>query len=276
MKEHVRKRVTEMQRRHDMRVGLSIVRVGNSAASQIYVSSKKKQCQEVGIRSFEHHFPEHATQEAIMAQVQSLNDDPEVHGIIVQLPLPAHMNTQEVIQSVAVEKDVDGLHPNNLGLLFSGVPRFVPCTPLGCLELIRSVEEDIAGLHAVVIGASNLVGKPMAQLLLNEKCTVTVLHSRSRNCAAVARQADILVAAAGAAHLVGADWVKPGAIVIDVGINRIMDQDGATDIIGDVDFEQVKGHVKAITPVPGGVGPMTVVSLLLNTLRAAELSLKLG
>lgn len=274
MKQYVSQHFDELRYEYHLRPGLAIVRIGDNPASQVYVASKKRQCREVGIRSFEHHLANHTTTEELTELIQELNTDPEVHGIIVQLPLPNHIKQNDVLFAIAPQKDVDGLHPENLGRLFIGAPHFVPCTPLGCLELIRSVEPRLDGKHVVVVGASNLVGKPMAQLMLNQGCSVTTLHSRSVAPDQIAKQADILIVAVGKAKLVNQSWVKHGAIVIDVGINRILNDDGTTDIVGDVDFDDVKDQVKAITPVPGGVGPMTVVSLLINTLKAAENSVR--
>lgn len=251
---------------HGILPGLAILRVGDDPASKVYVASKKKQCKEVGIHAVEHYLPADTPQERVLALIQQLNHEPTIHGFIVQLPLPPHLDRNILLRSIDPLKDVDGLHPENLGLLFYGSPRFIPCTPKGCLALILAIEQDLQGLHAVVVGASNLVGKPMAQLLLQKGCTVTTLHSRSKNPASLAAQADILVVAAGVPGLVTAEWVKPGAIVIDVGINRIADK----QLVGDVDFAMVKDKVRAITPVPGGVGPLTVASLLQNTLQAAE------
>lgn len=248
--------------------GLAVILVGDDPASHVYVANKIKACAEVGIESHEQRMPENASEADIRHVIQNLNAHPDVHGILLQLPLPAHLaDAQErLVQSIAPEKDVDGLTTINAGKLFLGIKDgLVPCTPQGSLLLIKSVRENISGLNAVVIGRSNLFGKPMAQLLLNENCTVTTAHSKTKDLAAVCKNADILVAAVGRAKMVKGDWIKPGAIVIDVGINRL----DTGKLAGDVDYEDalpVAGH---ITPVPGGVGPMTIACLLFNTLKAA-------
>jgi methylenetetrahydrofolate dehydrogenase (NADP+)/methenyltetrahydrofolate cyclohydrolase len=255
--------------------GLAVVLVGEDPASQIYVRSKMRQTVEAGMRSFDHTLPAATSQAELLALIARLNADPDVHGILVQLPLPPHIDAQTIIEAVDPGKDVDGFHPLNAGRLLAGIPGFVSCTPLGCLFLIKSVREDLAGLEAVVIGRSNIVGKPMAQLLLGQSCTVTMAHSKTRELAQVCRRADILVAAVGRPELVRGDWIKPGAIVIDVGVNRIPNPaagEGKARIVGDVAFEEAKAVAAAITPVPGGVGPMTIACLLRNTLEAAHLS----
>lgn len=255
--------------------GLAVVLVGDDPASQVYVGSKVKQTTEVGMRSIEHRLPADATEAALLALVAKLNVDSCVDGILVQLPLPKHIDADKVIEAIAPEKDVDGFHPVNVGRLSTGGRAFVPCTPRGSMKLIKSVRQDLSGLHAVVVGRSNIVGKPMLQLLLAENCTVTVAHSRTKDLAAVCRQADILVAAVGRPKLLGAECVKPGAIVIDVGINRITDPaSGKNRLVGDVDFDAAKAVAGAITPVPGGVGPMTIACLLENTLDGFEANLK--
>jgi methylenetetrahydrofolate dehydrogenase (NADP+)/methenyltetrahydrofolate cyclohydrolase len=251
--------------------GLAVVQVGEVAASSVYVRNKVKTALAAGIASFEHHLPAETTQAGLLDLVRQLNNDPSVHGILVQLPLPDHMNASEVIETIAPEKDVDGFHPMNAGRLATGLPGFVPCTPLGSLALIHQVRRDLKGMHAVVIGRSNIVGKPMAHLLLAQDCTVTVAHSRTRDLPGVAAQADILVAAVGRPNMVQGSWVKPGAIVIDVGINRIT-VEGKGKLVGDVDFESARERAGAITPVPGGVGPMTVACLMVNTLKAAYMA----
>lgn len=250
---------------HKIMPGLAVVIVGDDPASQIYVAKKQKLAAKVGLRSFVHSLPKNTSQDEMLKLVQKLNAQKTVHGILVQLPLPKQIDTNTILRTIDPAKDVDGLHIENVGRLMSGQPGLLPCTPLGCMMLIKKVEKNLAGLHAVVIGRSNLVGKPVAQLLLRENCTVTMCHSRTPQLAHMARQADILVVAVGKPGLVKADWVKPGAIVIDVGINRM--KDGA--IVGDVDFEAVSKVAGHITPVPGGVGPMTVACLLGNTVVAA-------
>jgi len=255
-----------------VRPGLAVVLVGDDPASQVYVRNKARQTVEVGMRSFDHSLPATTTEDELLALVARLNADPEVDGILVQLPLPAHIDAQKVIEAIDPAKDVDGFHPVNAGRLLTGIPGLVPCTPLGCLMLIRSVRPDIAGLDAVVVGRSNIVGKPMAQLLVGASCTVTVAHSKTRNLAELCRRADIIVAAVGRPEMVRGDWVKPGATVIDVGINRVAapeQGEGKTRLVGDVAFAEARDVAGAITPVPGGVGPMTIACLLRNTLAAA-------
>jgi len=258
--------------RQGIRPGLAVVLVGEDPASQIYVRSKAKLTVEAGMASFEHVLPASTSEAELLALVARLNADPAVDGILVQLPLPKQIDAQKVIEAIDPAKDVDGFHPVNAGRLMTGVPGFVSCTPLGCLLLIRSVRPDLAGLDAVVIGRSNIVGKPMAQLLLSQSCTVTVAHSRTRDLPEVCRRADILVAAVGRPEMVRGDWVKPGAIVIDVGINRVPNPaagEGKARVVGDVAYEEAARVASAITPVPGGVGPMTIACLLRNTLEAA-------
>ena len=252
--------------------GLAVVLVGDDPASQVYVRNKARQTVEAGMRSFEHRLAASASEAEVLALVARLNADPAVDGILVQLPLPQQVDTQKVIEAIDPAKDVDGFHPINAGRLMTGVPGFVSCTPLGCLLLIRSIQPQLSGLDAVVIGRSNIVGKPMAQLLVGQNCTVTIAHSRTRNLAELCRRADILVAAVGRPGMVRGDWVKPGAIVIDVGINRVPDPDageGRTRLVGDVEYAEAAKVAGAITPVPGGVGPMTIACLLRNTLEAA-------
>ncbi|MDO5613273.1 MAG: bifunctional methylenetetrahydrofolate dehydrogenase/methenyltetrahydrofolate cyclohydrolase FolD [Paracoccus sp. (in: a-proteobacteria)] len=243
--------------------GLAVVLVGEDPASAVYVRSKGKMTREVGMNSYEHRLPADTAQDDLLALIDQLNNDPAVNGILVQLPLPRHMDESAVINAIAPEKDVDGFHILNVGRLATGQKAMVPCTPLGCLMLLRDHLGDLSGKNAVVIGRSNIVGKPMAQLLLRDSATVTVAHSRTQDLPGLCRQADILVAAVGRPKMVAADWVKPGAVVIDVGINR-------TDegLVGDVDFDAVQPVAGAITPVPGGVGPMTIACLLANTLTA--------
>lgn len=258
--------------RQGIRPGLAVVLVGEDPASQIYVRSKAKLTVEVGMASFEHILPASTSEAELLALVAKLNADPAVDGILVQLPLPKQIDAQKVIEAIDPGKDVDGFHPINAGRLMTGVPGFVSCTPLGCLLLIQSLERDLAGLDAVVVGRSNIVGKPMAQLLLSQSCTVTTAHSKTRDLPDVCRRADILVAAVGRPEMVRGDWVKPGAIVIDVGINRVPNPaagEGKTRVVGDVAYEEAAKVASAITPVPGGVGPMTIACLLRNTLEAA-------
>ena len=249
--------------------GLAVVLVGEDAASQVYVRSKGKATEEAGMISIAHRLPADTSQEALLSLVRDLNADPAVDGILVQLPLPKHIDEQAVIEAIDPDKDVDGFHPLNAGRLASGLDGFVPCTPLGCLMLLKSRLGDLSGLDAVVIGRSNIVGKPMVQLLLRESCTVTVAHSRTRDLPAVVRRADIVVAAVGRPGMVRGDWLKPGATVIVVGINRVPTEDGKSRLVGDVAFDEALEVAGAITPVPKGVGPMTIAVLLRNTLVSA-------
>jgi methylenetetrahydrofolate dehydrogenase (NADP+) / methenyltetrahydrofolate cyclohydrolase len=248
--------------------GLAVVLVGDDPASQVYVRSKGKQTIEVGMASFEHRLSRDTSQEELLELIDKLNTDPAVHGILVQLPLPPHLDTDLVINAIDPGKDVDGFHISNVGLLGTGQKAMVPCTPLGCLMLLRNYHGSLAGMHAVVIGRSNIVGKPMAALLLRDSCTVTIAHSRTKDLPSMVRQADIVVAAVGRPELVKGDWIKPGATVIDVGINRVPDDVGGTRLVGDVDYNDAARVAGAITPVPGGVGPMTIACLLANTLTA--------
>lgn len=256
--------------------GLAVVLVGEDPASQVYVRNKHKATVEAGMQSFEHRLAEETTEQELLGLIDQLNADPEVHGILVQLPLPDHLDSDLVINAIDPSKDVDGFHISNVGLLGTGQKSMVPCTPLGCLLMLRDVHESLSGLNAVVIGRSNIVGKPMAQLLLGESCTVTIAHSRTKDLADVVRGADIVVAAVGRPKMVPGDWIKPGATVIDVGINRIeapekgLREDGTvkTRLVGDVDFDSCVEVAGAITPVPGGVGPMTIACLLANTVTA--------
>jgi methylenetetrahydrofolate dehydrogenase (NADP+) / methenyltetrahydrofolate cyclohydrolase len=248
--------------------GLAVVLVGDDPASQVYVRSKGKRTVEAGMRSIEHVLPEATSEAELLALVARLNADPEVDGILVQLPLPKHISADKVIAAIDPAKDVDGFHPINVGRLAIGADALVPCTPLGSLMLLRSVRKDLAGLEAVIVGRSNIVGKPMAQLLLGESCTVTVAHSKTRDLPAVCRRADILVAAVGRPEMIRGDWVKPGAIVVDVGINRTPGEGGKSRLVGDVNYAEASAVAWAITPVPGGVGPMTIACLLHNTLKA--------
>ena len=245
--------------------GLAVVLVGDDPASAVYVRSKDRACREAGMASFEHRLPADTPQADLVALVKQLNADPAVDGILVQLPLPDHINANVIIATIDPDKDVDGFHPVNAGRLATGLHGFVPCTPLGCLMLLKDVRGDLAGLDAVVIGRSNIVGKPMAQLLIGESCTVTVAHSKTRDLPDAVRRADIVIAAVGRAEMVRGDWIKPGATVIDVGINRV---DGK--LVGDVAYAEASAVAGAITPVPGGVGPMTIACLLQNTLTSAQ------
>ena len=253
------------------KAGLAVVLVGEDPASQVYVRNKGKQTVACGMASFEYKLPADTPEADLLALVERLNSDPAVDGILVQLPLPSHMNEQKVIATINPDKDVDGFHVVNVGRLATGLPGFVPCTPLGCVMLLKDKLGSLSGLDAVVIGRSNIVGKPMAQLLIAESCTVTVAHSRTRNLPEVVRRADIVVAAVGRAEMVKGDWIKPGATVIDVGINRVpAAEEGKSRLVGDVDFASACEVAGAITPVPGGVGPMTIAVLLRNTIVAAH------
>ena len=261
--------VAQLKADHGITPGLAVVLAGDDPASQIYVRNKGLQAREAGMNSFEYRLPVTLTQTGLLARIAELNGDPAINGILVQLPLPPQIDPQPVIEAIAVSKDVDGFHPLNAGLLAVGGTAMVPCTPLGCLMLIKAQVGNLSGLRAVVLGRSNIVGKPLAALLLREHCTVTLAHSRTRDLAEECRRADILVAAVGKAQMVKGDWIKPGATVIDVGINRIPTPDGKGRLVGDVDFAAAVEVAGAITPVPGGVGPMTIACLLLNTLTAA-------
>ena len=268
IREQVAVHVAALKAEHQITPGLAVVLVGEDPASQVYVRSKGKQTTEVGMNSYEHKLDAGTSEADLLALIDQLNADPAVHGILVQLPLPKHLNEDLVINSIAPEKDVDGFHISNVGLLGTGQKSMVPCTPLGCLMMLRDHHGSLSGLDAVVIGRSNIVGKPMVQLLLNDSCTVTVAHSRTKNLPDVVRRADIVVAAVGRAQMVPGDWIKPGATVIDVGINRIDKPEGGTRLVGDVDYESCAAVGGAITPVPGGVGPMTIACLLANTVTA--------
>ena len=249
--------------------GLTVILIGEDPASQIYVRNKEKFANEIGINSKILRFDSSITEEALTKEIHKLNQDREVHGILVQLPLPKHINSKNIINQIEPSKDVDGFHPINVGNLSSGNDALVPCTPYGCYLLLKEVISDFNGLNAVVIGRSNINGKPMTQLLLKENCTVTITHSKTKNLKNICQGADILVASVGIAKLVKQDWIKSDCVVIDVGINRI-EENGSKKLVGDVDFENVKDKVKAITPVPGGVGPMTISCLLQNTLKAYQ------
>ena len=258
-------KVARLKDEHGITPGLAVVLVGDDPASQVYVASKTRQTSECGMKSLEFRLAADASETELLSMIDTLNQRPDVHGILVQLPLPGHINEQAVLQRIHPAKDVDGFTPVNVGTLSLGLPALVPCTPQGCILLIKSALPDLSGKHAVVIGRSNIVGKPLAQLLLRENCTVTIAHSKTANLPEICRQADILAAAVGRPEFVKGDWVKPGAVVIDVGINRV---DGK--LVGDVDFAASCKNASAITPVPGGVGPMTIACLLKNTYEAAH------
>jgi len=263
--------INDLREKYKITPGLAVVLVGNDPASEIYVRNKGIQTKEAGMNSFEYRLPENTSENDLLAKVEELNSDRSVNGILVQFPVPKHMEQQKIIEKILPSKDVDGLHPVNSGYLASGLKGLVPCTPQGASLLIKDSLPSLSGLHAVIVGRSNLVGKPIAQLLLRENCTVTICHSKTKNLKEVCLSADVLVAAVGISELVKEDWVKDGAVVIDVGINRLPapeNGEGKTKLVGDVDFERVKNKASAITPVPGGVGPMTIACLLLNTLAA--------
>lgn len=266
VRQRLARRVQRLQERNGAVPGLAVILVGDNPASVVYVRNKRRACEELGIRSWVHHLPAETPAGALGDLIDRLNDDPEVHGVLLQLPLPGQLQAAAFLSRIDPQKDVDGFHPMNMGRLLEGRPHLVPCTPAGILELIDSTGIELEGKRAVVVGRSNIVGKPTALLLLSRHATVTICHSRTKNLPAVCREADVLVAAVGKARMVGGDWIKPGAVVIDVGINRT--EEG--QLTGDVDFEAaslVAGH---ITPVPGGVGPMTVAMLMENTVKAAE------
>ena len=265
----IARKVELLKQQHSVTPGLAVVLVGEDPASQVYVRSKGKQTVEAGMNSYEHKLDASTSQEDLLALIDRLNKEPDVHGILVQLPLPDHIDEETVVNSVSVDKDVDGFHLSNVGKLATGAEGIVPCTPLGSLMMLKDQLGDLSGMKAIVVGRSNIVGKPMAALLLKESCTVTIAHSRTRDLPGECRQADILVAAVGRPEMVKGDWIKPGATVIDVGINRIDNGDGGTRLVGDVEFESAEKVAGAITPVPGGVGPMTIACLLHNTLQQA-------
>lgn len=272
LKSRIQNDVETLKQVHSVVPGLAVVLVGEDAASEVYVRSKRKQTAEVGMSSYAHNLPPNTTQSELLARIEDLNGDSRVNGILVQLPLPEHISDGAVINAIDPRKDVDGFHVINIGRLWTGEEALVPCTPLGCSMLLKDHLGDLSGKHAVVIGRSNIVGKPMASLLVRENCTVTIAHSRTRNLPEVCRTADILVAATGRPEMVRGDWVKPGATVIDVGINRVRVPDsdsGSTKLVGDVCYDEAVQVAGAITPVPGGVGPMTIACLLQNTVTAA-------
>ena len=272
LRERISEAVSELKLKHNVQPGLAVVLVGEDPASQVYVRNKAKQTVQVGMSSFEHKLPAETTQAELLSLIEKLNKDEKVHGILVQLPLPGHIDSKIVVEAIDPSKDVDGLHPMNAGYLALGQKGLVPCTPLGSVILAKEVYPDLTGLNAVVIGRSHLVGKPVAQLLLQENCTVTVAHSRTRDLAEIVKKADLLIAAVGRPHMVKGDWIKRGATVIDVGINRVdapEKGEGKTRLVGDVDYAEAVKVAGAITPVPGGVGPMTIACLLRNTVQAA-------
>ncbi len=271
VKEAVAERAAAFTAATHRRPGLAVVLAGENPASQVYVRSKLKLAQELGFHSVEHRLGAGTGEAELLGIIATLNADDAIDGILVQLPLPPHIGAQAAIGAISPDKDADGFHVVNAGKLFAGQPAFVPCTPLGCLRLIRSAREHLGGLNATVVGRSNIVGKPMAHLLLAEDCTVTIAHSKTRDLRAAVHNADILVAAVGRPEMIPGDWIKPGAIVIDVGINRVPAGEGKTRLVGDVHFESARLAASAITPVPGGVGPMTVAYLMANTCRAAYL-----
>ena len=260
--------VASLKKDHNLIPGLAVVLVGEDPASKVYVANKAKQTVEVGMNSWEHKMPADTSEADLLAMVRQLNDDPSVHGILVQMPVPKHIDSAKVLNTIDPAKDVDGFHVVNVGKLSTGQDALVACTPTGCVMLAKDTLGDLSGLNAVVIGRSNIVGKPVAQLLLAENCTVTIAHSRSKDLAAIVRGADLVIAAVGRPEMVKGDWIKPGACVIDVGINRI-ERDGKNKLVGDCDFASCEAVAGSITPVPGGVGPMTIACLLHNTVKAA-------
>jgi methylenetetrahydrofolate dehydrogenase (NADP+)/methenyltetrahydrofolate cyclohydrolase len=262
LREEIKKEISSIKEKHNKTPGLSVILIGNFAPSLIYVNNKEKNSRDVGINSEVIRYPESVTEKEVLNKIDELNKNESVSGILVQLPLPDQINKEKIINAIHPKKDVDGFHPINVGNLSSGYKAIVPCTPFGCLLLIKKIEKNLSGKHAVIVGRSNLNGKPMAQLLLKENCTVTVVHSKTKDLKLECQKADILVVAVGVANLVKGDWVKKDSIIIDVGINKVGDK-----LVGDVDFESVKDRAKAITPVPGGVGPMTIACLLKNTLE---------
>jgi len=270
LRQEVATGVADLRRARGIVPGLAVVLVGADPASQIYVRTKAKATRDAGMVSFEHTLPTDTAEASLLTLIAELNGRKDVHGILVQLPLPSQIDQHRVIEAIDPAKDVDGFHPLNIGRLASGAGALAPCTPAGCVILAKSVRRELAGLEAVVIGRSNIVGKPMAQLLLNENCTVTVAHSRTRDLPAVVRRADLVVAAVGRTEMVRGDWIKAGATVIDVGIQRLPGPDGRSRLVGDVAFSEAVDVAGAITPVPGGVGPMTVACLIKNTLEAAQ------
>ncbi|MCV6596836.1 MAG: bifunctional methylenetetrahydrofolate dehydrogenase/methenyltetrahydrofolate cyclohydrolase FolD [Mangrovicoccus sp.] len=268
LRTRIAEHVTRLKADHGLTPGLAVVIVGEDPASQVYVRNKGKQTREAGMHSVEHALPAETSESDLLALIDQLNSDPAIHGILVQLPLPDHLNEDLVINAIDPAKDVDGFHISNVGLLGTGQKSMVPCTPLGCVMLLKDHYGSLEGLNAVVVGRSNIVGKPMAQLLLGQSCTVTIAHSRTKDLPKLLGEADIVVAAVGRPEMIPGDWIKPGATIIDVGINRIPKEDGKTRLVGDVDFASAQSRAGAITPVPGGVGPMTIACLLANTVTA--------
>lgn len=266
LESETQKFVDQLRKRCGHTPGLAVVLVGEDPASQIYVKKKNETCRRLGMESFEHRLPASTSERELRALVQNLNADPKVDGILIQLPLPAGINSEAILELVDPTKDVDGFHPHNVGLLNLGRPRFVPCTPLGMMKLLQAYQVDPAGMHAVVVGRSNIVGKPIAQLLLAAHATVTIAHSKTKNLAELLKQADLVVAAVGRAEMIRGEWLKPGCVVLDVGINRL--ENGK--LVGDVHFPSALAVARLITPVPGGVGPMTIACLMRNTLQAAQ------
>ncbi|AGK59543.1 bifunctional 5,10-methylene-tetrahydrofolate dehydrogenase/ 5,10-methylene-tetrahydrofolate cyclohydrolase [Hyphomicrobium denitrificans 1NES1] len=263
--------VARLQKEHNLKPGLAVVLVGEDPASKVYVANKAKQTVEVGMNSWEHRLPAETSEADVLALVNKLNNDPACHGILVQLPLPKHINSEKVLNSINPEKDVDGFHPVNVGRLWVGERALVPCTPTGSVILAKTVLPSLSGLNAIVIGRSNIVGKPVAALLLRENCTVTIAHSRTKNIEDVVKRADLVVAAVGIPEMVKGSWIKPGATIIDVGINRVPSENGKTKLVGDVAYDECAKVAGAITPVPGGVGPMTIACLLRNAAQAAAM-----
>ncbi|WP_423415848.1 bifunctional methylenetetrahydrofolate dehydrogenase/methenyltetrahydrofolate cyclohydrolase FolD [Hyphomicrobium sp. B1] len=263
--------VARLQKEHGLKPGLAVVLVGEDPASKVYVANKAKQTVEVGMNSWEHRLPAETSEADVLSMVEKLNNDPACHGILVQLPLPKHINAEKVLNLINPDKDVDGFHPVNVGRLWVGERALVPCTPTGSVILAKTVHQSLSGMNAVVIGRSNIVGKPVAALLLRENCTVTIAHSRTKDIESVVRGADLVIAAVGIPEMVKGNWIKPGATVIDVGINRVPSEGGKTKIVGDVAYAECAQVAGAITPVPGGVGPMTIACLLRNAAQAAAM-----
>lgn len=268
--EKLKTEVATLQEQHNLSPSIAVVLVGEDPASQVYVRNKVRRCEQLGIKSIEHRLSAETSEADLLTLIDELNNDSAIHGILVQLPVPDQINDKAVLAAISPKKDVDGFHIENVGAMAVGENQMVPCTPLGSLMMLQDHLGDLSGKHAVVIGRSNIVGKPMATLLLQQSCTVTIVHSRTIDIQSICRQADILVAAVGIPNFVKADWVKEGAVVIDVGINRI-EVDGKSRLVGDVDFDDVQSKVSAITPVPGGVGPMTIACLMYNTVAAAKM-----
>ena len=260
--------VDDLKKEFNITPGLAVVLVGEDPASKIYVKNKGKQTIEVGMSSYEYRLKEDISEEKLLEKISELNENPKIHGILCQLPLPKHINSNKVINAIRPEKDVDGFHISNVGLISTGQSAMIPCTPLGCILLLKDLYNDLSGKNAIVIGRSNIVGKPMANLLLKENCTVTIAHSKTKNIEELCKKADIIVAAVGKPNFVKKEWVNQNSTIIDVGINRIDSKEGSSKIVGDVDYEKIKNNVSAITPVPGGVGPMTIACLLSNTITA--------